>query len=125
MCPVQLQARSHTRVMDYDDARKMFLPKGCGCIGFLSLMHKKIPDSYSKREGGNPRNSGFLFHQYMVLHYPRTVWKNSQTEHKVTCKAYNFGGEGRGGGVETPNLHEEGQKEKKEKENPLRNEALS
>ena len=33
------------------------LPKGCGCIGFLSPMHKKIPDSYSKREGGNPGNS--------------------------------------------------------------------
>ena len=30
------------------------LPKGCGCIGFLSPIHKKIPDSYSKREGGNP-----------------------------------------------------------------------
>ena len=29
-----------------------------GCIGFLSPMHKKIPDSYSKREGGNPGNSG-------------------------------------------------------------------
>ena len=34
------------------------LPKGCGCIGFLSPMHKKNPDSYSKREGGNPGNSG-------------------------------------------------------------------
>ena len=33
------------------------LPKGCGCIGFLSSRHKKIPDSYSKREGGNPGNS--------------------------------------------------------------------
>ena len=30
------------------------LPKGCGCIWFLSPMHKKIPDSYLKREGGNP-----------------------------------------------------------------------
>ena len=28
------------------------------CIGFLSPMHKKIPDSYSKREGGHPGNSG-------------------------------------------------------------------
>ena len=35
------------------------LPKCCGCIGFLSPIHKKIPDSYSKREGGNPGNSGF------------------------------------------------------------------
>ena len=39
------------------------LPKGCGCIGFLSPMHKKIPDSYSKREGGNPGNSGLLSQQ--------------------------------------------------------------
>ena len=31
--------------------------------GFLSPMHKKIPDSYSKREGGNPGNSGFLSQQ--------------------------------------------------------------
>ena len=34
------------------------LPKGCGCIGFLSPMHKQIPDSYLKREGGNPGNFG-------------------------------------------------------------------
>ena len=34
------------------------LAKDCGCIGFLSPMHEKIPDSYSKREGGNPGNSG-------------------------------------------------------------------
>ena len=39
------------------------LPKGCGCLGFLSPMHKKIPDSYSKREGGNPGNSGLLSQQ--------------------------------------------------------------
>ena len=34
-----------------------------GCIGFLSPMHKKIPDSYSKREGGNPGNSGLSSQQ--------------------------------------------------------------
>ena len=34
------------------------LPKGCECIRFLSPVHKKIPFSYSKREGSNPRNSG-------------------------------------------------------------------
>ena len=45
---------SHNRVMHYDP----HLPKGCGCKGFLSPMHKKIPDSYSKREGGCPGNSG-------------------------------------------------------------------
>ena len=39
------------------------LPKGCGCLGFLSPMHKKIPDSYSKREGGNPGNSGLSSQQ--------------------------------------------------------------
>ena len=39
------------------------LPKGCECIGFLSPMHKKIPDSYSKREGGNPGSSGLLSQQ--------------------------------------------------------------
>ena len=39
------------------------LPKGCGCIGFLSPMHKKIPDSYLKREGGNPGNSGLSSQQ--------------------------------------------------------------
>ena len=39
------------------------LSKGCGCIGFLSPMHKKIPDSYLKREGGNPGNSGLSSQQ--------------------------------------------------------------
>ena len=36
-------------------------------------MHKKIPDSYSKREGGNPGNSGLS--TYMVADY---IEKNSQ-----------------------------------------------
>ena len=31
------------------------LLKGCGCLGFLSPMHKKIPDSYSKKRRGQPR----------------------------------------------------------------------
>ena len=39
------------------------LPKGCGCLGFLFPMHKKIQDSYSKREGGNPGNSGLSSQQ--------------------------------------------------------------
>ena len=63
--PVQFRARSHTGVMDYDEACFMHhtpgvvhnFPKAVG-IGFLFPMHKKIPDSYSKREGGNPGNSG-------------------------------------------------------------------
>ena len=65
------------------------LPKGCGCLGFLSPMHKKIPESYSKREGGNPGNSGLSSQQKMVVHYPKTVWKNSYAEHEVTGKTYN------------------------------------
>ena len=56
-------------------------------VGFLSAMHKKIPDSYSKREGGNPGNSGLSPQQYMVVHHPRIV--NSYTEHEVTGQTYN------------------------------------
>ena len=52
-------------------------------------MHKKIPDSYSKREGGNPGNSALSSQQKMVVHYPRIVWKNSYAEHEVTGKTYN------------------------------------
>ena len=39
------------------------------CIGFLSPimpMHKKIPDSYSVREGGNPGNSGLTSQQKLI-----------------------------------------------------------
>ena len=64
----------HTGVMDYDEACFMHLTpgvllKGCGCIGGLSPVHKKIPDSYSKEEGGNPGNSGLSSQQYMIVHY--------------------------------------------------------
>ena len=52
-------------------------------------MHKKIPDSYSKREGGNPGNSGLLSQQKMVVHYPSTVLKNNYDEHEVTGKTNN------------------------------------
>ena len=65
------------------------LPKGCGCIGLLSPAHKKLPDSYSKREWGNPGNSGLSSQQKMVVHYPRTVWKNSYAEDEVTGKTYS------------------------------------
>ena len=54
--------------MDYDEACFMHLtpgvvhnfPKAVGVQDFCPLlyMHKKIPDSYLKREGGNPGNSG-------------------------------------------------------------------
>ena len=53
-------------------------------------MHKKIQDSYLKREGDNPGISGLPSHPYMVVPYPRTVWKNSYVEHKVTGKIYNL-----------------------------------
>ena len=66
------------------------LPKGCGCIWGLSSMHKRIPDSYSKREGGNPGNSGLSSQQQLEVHYPRTVWKNSYAKHEVTGKTYNL-----------------------------------
>ena len=39
------------------------LPKGGGCIVFLSPMHKKIQDSYLNREGGNPGNFGLSSQQ--------------------------------------------------------------
>ena len=58
------------------------LPKGCGCKEFLPSVDKTIIDIYSKREGGNAGNSGLK----MVVHYPRTVWKNSFADHKVTGK---------------------------------------
>ena len=35
------------------------LPKGCGCIGFMSPMNKKITDSYLKRAESNPREFWF------------------------------------------------------------------
>ena len=35
----------------------------CGCKGFLFPMHKKIPDSYLKRDGDNPGNSGLSSQQ--------------------------------------------------------------
>ena len=47
-----------------------------------------FPDSYSKGAGGNPRDFGHLYQQYIVVHYPMTVWKNSYTEHKVPGKTY-------------------------------------
>ena len=55
-------------------------------------MHKKIPDSYLEREGGNPGNSGLSIVSTIdgkLVHYHRTVWKNSYAEHEVTGKTYN------------------------------------
>ena len=61
-------------------------PKAVGVWDFCPLCKKKILDSYSKREGGNPGNSGLSSQQKMVVHYPRAVWKNSYAEHEVTGK---------------------------------------
>ena len=41
---------------------------------------------FAKKKGGNPGNSGLSSQQYMVLHYPRTVKKNSHAEHEVAGK---------------------------------------
>ena len=79
--------------MDYDKACFMHLTPGVA-HDFqsmwvyrinLSPMHNKIPDSYSKREGVNPGNSSLSSQQMKVVYYPRTLWKNSCAEHKVTC----------------------------------------
>ena len=51
----KVPASTTASFMDYDDAYFMHLipgvvqglPKGLGCIGFLSPMQKKIPDSFS------------------------------------------------------------------------------
>ena len=68
---VKFRARSHTRGMDYDEACFMHLTPGVvhnftkavGVWDFCPLCTKKIPDSYSKREGGNPGNSGLSSQQ--------------------------------------------------------------
>ena len=62
---VLFRARSHTGVMDYDEACFMHLtpglvhnfPKAMVVYDFCLLCTK---DSYSKREGGNPGNFGLL-----------------------------------------------------------------
>ena len=61
------------------------LPKGCGCIGFLSPMHKESQISIRKEKGGIPE----FWSLVSIVHYPRTVWKNSYAEHEVTGKTYN------------------------------------
>ena len=64
-------------------------PKVVGVTDFCPLCTKKIPESSSKRAGGNPGNSGLSSQQYMVVHYPRTVWKSSYAEQEMTGKTYN------------------------------------
>ena len=64
-------------------------PKAVGVSDFCPLCTKKIPDSCLKRAGGNPWNSGVSSHQKRVVHYPRTVWKNSYAEHEIPGKTCN------------------------------------
>ena len=54
--PVRFRARSHTRVMDYDEACIMHLTPGVvhNCIGFLSPMHIKDPRFLFKKRRGQP-----------------------------------------------------------------------
>ena len=49
-------------------------------------MHKKIPDSYSKREGGNPGNSGLSIVSTID---GGTLPQDCVEEHEVTGKTYN------------------------------------
>ena len=62
------QARSHTGVMDYNEACFMHLtpgvvhnfPKAVGVYNFCPLCTKRIPEASSKRAG---RNSGLSYQQ--------------------------------------------------------------
>ena len=63
------------------------VPKGCGCIEFLSLMVKKIPDSCSKREGGQPREFLSLFSIIDGSQLPQDSVEELPCE--VTGKIYN------------------------------------
>ena len=70
---VRFRAQSHTGVVGYDEACFMHLtgtpgvvhnfPKAVGVEDLGSLCTKKIPDSYSKREDGNPGKSGLSSQQ--------------------------------------------------------------
>ena len=70
--------------MDYDNACLMHLQRRWLYRISVPYAQKKVTESSSKREGGNPGNSGLSYQQWMVVHYPRTVWKNSYAEHEVT-----------------------------------------
>ena len=50
---------------------------------------QKDPRFLFQKRRANPGNSGLSSQQKMVVHYPRTLWKNSYAEHKVTGKTYN------------------------------------
>ena len=93
-----LRNKSHTGVMDYDEACFMHLtpgvvynfPKAVGVYDFCPLCTKRSQIPIRKEKGGNPGNSGLSSQQKMVVHYPRTVWKNSYAvEYEVTGKTFN------------------------------------
>ena len=60
------------------------------CVYRISVPYaQKDPRFLFEKRRENPGNSGLLSQQQMVVHYPRTVWKNSYAEHLVTGKTYN------------------------------------
>ena len=64
-------------------------PHAVGVQDFCPLCTKRSQIPIQKRERVTPLNSGLFSQQEMVVHYPRTVWKNSYAEHEVTGKTYN------------------------------------
>ena len=64
-------------------------PKAVGVWDFCPLCPKRSQIRIRKEKGATP---GILVsclnNRSMVVHYPRTVWKNSYAEHKVTGKTY-------------------------------------
>ena len=56
------------------------------CLGFLSPMHIKIVDFYSKKSRGILISR--LNNRLQCTTLAQTVWKNSYAEHEVTGKTY-------------------------------------
>ena len=52
----------------------------------VQYAQQNVLDSYSKRVGGNRKESGLLQQQNRVVHYQGTVRKNRYAEHKVSVK---------------------------------------
>ena len=77
------------------------LPKGCGCIGLLSFMKTKIPDSLSKKKRGQHWEfwslvsaiEGSTFWSLVSAidgsTLPQDCVEESYAEHKETGKTYN------------------------------------
>ena len=51
---------------------------------------QKDPRFLFEKRRGQPREFWSLVSTIDVVHYPRTVWKNSYAEHEVTGKTYNY-----------------------------------